>query len=316
MRFSHIGLGALPLALATPAFADPMPANPAPTTAPAASGDQAPAPVAAPAAPAPVFTLAPMLDPAPAPQPVATVEDETAPPPMFTFNGSVALVSDYRFRGISQTNKRFAVQGGMSVTHSSGAYVSIWGSSIDDYVANGSDQEIDFIGGFKKTYKGTTFDIGVLYYYYPGSGENCIGAGEGGPICAKYYSDFVEPYFDVAHTFGPLTAKVTLNYAPSQRALSLGNGNKDNLYGALDFSLAVPKTPLGLTAHLGHNFIESFLSAGRTYTDWGIGATATYKQFTIGVSYVDTDLPDHWAVSQTGKDVASPGVVGSFSVAF
>ena len=60
-----------------------------------------------------------------------------------TINGSATLTSDYRYRGISQTDKDFAVQGGLTVSHTSGAYVGIWGSSVDDYIAGGSDQEID-----------------------------------------------------------------------------------------------------------------------------------------------------------------------------
>ena len=62
-----------------------------------------------------------------------------------TINGSATVVSDYRFRGISQTNRKFAVQGSLTVSHESGFYVSAWGSSIDDYVAFGSDQEIELI---------------------------------------------------------------------------------------------------------------------------------------------------------------------------
>jgi uncharacterized protein (TIGR02001 family) len=40
------------------------------------------------------------------------------------------VVSDYRFRGISQTDKDFAVQGGLTVSHESGLYASVWGSSV------------------------------------------------------------------------------------------------------------------------------------------------------------------------------------------
>ena len=92
-----------------------------------------------------------------------------APASPWTINGTASLVSDYRFRGVSQTDKRFAVQGGFTVSHASGFYLSVWGSSIDDYVANGGDQELDLIAGYKTTISGTTIDSGFLYYYYPGS---------------------------------------------------------------------------------------------------------------------------------------------------
>ena len=48
--------------------------------------------------------------------------EDTAPPPAVTVNGTAAIVSDYRFRGISQSNKRFAVQGSITVAHESGVY--------------------------------------------------------------------------------------------------------------------------------------------------------------------------------------------------
>src|SRR3954462_7202440 len=87
----------------------------------------------------------------------------------FAVNGGATLVSDYRFRGISQTDRRFAVQGTFTLSHASGFYATVWGSSIDDYVAAGGDQEIDLIAGWHRTWSGTTLDLGVLYYFYPGS---------------------------------------------------------------------------------------------------------------------------------------------------
>ena len=151
----------------------------------------------------------------------------------FTIAGGATLVSDYRFRGISQTDRRFAIQGTFTLSHSSGFYATVWGSSIDDYVADGGDAEVDLIAGWHHTWHGTTLDMGVLYYYYPGSGQ----------IIHGYNSDFAEPYVSVAHAFGPVTAKATANYAPRQSALSVGNGNEDNLYLAGDLSAAIPHSP-------------------------------------------------------------------------
>jgi uncharacterized protein (TIGR02001 family) len=216
-----------------------------------------------------------------------------------TVSGGATLVSDYRFRGISQTDKRPALQGTFTLAHSSGFYTSVWGSSIDDYVAAGSDQELDLIAGYRRTFGGTTVDLGVLYYYYPGSG--------GGN------TDFVEPYVSVAHTLGPVTAKVTANYAPSQAALTVGAGDEDNLYLAGDLSAAVPSTPLTLNAHLGHSFGPSYLTIGDEYTDWSLGATLAVKALTFGVSYVDTDGD---FVTPSGRNASKAGLVASVGVAF
>src|SRR3712207_6349387 len=70
----------------------------------------------------------------------------------FTVTGGATVVSDYRFRGITQTDKRFAIQGTFSVAHESGFYATVWGSSIDDYVYNGADAELDLIGGYRRTF--------------------------------------------------------------------------------------------------------------------------------------------------------------------
>ncbi|CAM3189488.1 Porin [Sphingomonas antarctica] len=236
-------------------------------------------------------------------KPVAAAEP-AAPTSAFTINSTAAVVSDYRFRGLSQTDKDFALQGSLTVTHASGAYLSVWGSSIDDYVAAGGDQELDLIAGFKKTFGGTTVDVGALYYYYPGSSK----------FIANYNSDFLEPYLAISHTLGPVTAKVTANYAPKQKALAFIHTKDDNLYTALDLSATV--VGFGVSGHLGHNWERSFLSAGRKYTDWGVGVSYTWKALTLGVNYVDTNLPKYFFVSTTGKDVAKGGVVASIGVSF
>lgn len=229
---------------------------------------------------------------------------QDAPASDFTVNGGATLVTDYRFRGISQTDKDFAVQGTFTVSHSSGLYATVWGSSINDYVAAGSDQEIDFILGYKKTFGGTTFDVGVLYYYYPGAEQFVPG----------YDSDFFEPYVAVSHVFGPVTGKLSAAYAPKQSALSIGAGKEDNLYVAGDLSTAIPNTPLSVSAHVGHSFGPSFLTIGDEYTDWSVGATYTWKNLSFGVSYVDTDKD--LASPITGSNISKAGVVGSVGVAF
>jgi uncharacterized protein (TIGR02001 family) len=234
--------------------------------------------------------------------------EDTDPPKTFTVNGTATVVSDYRFRGISQTDKRFALQGSITVTHKSGLYASVWGSSIDDYITSppgvpGSDQELDLIAGYKKTFGGTTIDGGVLYYYYPGT--------TGFPD-----TDFLEPYISVAHTFGPVTAKVSAAYAPKQKALAFANNKDDNLYGALDLSGSLGKSGIGVSGHLGHNFQRSFLSGGKKYTDWSVGLTYTTGPLTAGISYVDTSFDKNFLTSANGRDIAKAGVVGTIGVSF
>jgi uncharacterized protein (TIGR02001 family) len=229
--------------------------------------------------------------------------EEAEETPAVTINGTATVVSDYRFRGISQTDKDFALQGSITLTHKSGFYASVWGSSIDDYVAAGSDQELDLIVGFKKTFGGTTVDVGVLYYVYPGNEKLIPG----------YDANFIEPYASVAHTFGPVTAKVSAAYAPKQSALSVGFGKEDNLYLAGDLSGSLGTSGVSLTGHIGHSFGPSFLTIGKGYTDYSVGASYTWKSLTLGVSYVDTNKS---LLSLTGKNISKGGVVGTLGVSF
>ena len=91
--------------------------------------------------------------------------------------GNLGLTSDYRFRGISQSQNAPAIQGGVEYAHESGLYVGNWNSSVSSQVyTNGSGVESDLYGGFKKdVYKGITVDLGTYNYFYPRA--NVAGTG-------------------------------------------------------------------------------------------------------------------------------------------
>ncbi|HET7817206.1 MAG TPA: TorF family putative porin [Sphingomicrobium sp.] len=217
----------------------------------------------------------------------------------FAVTGGATVVSDYRFRGISQTDRRFAPQATFSISHKSGFYGTVWGSSIDDYVANGSDAELDLIFGYRKTLGATTIDGGVAYFYYPASGG--------------VNSDFAEPYLAISQVAGPVTLKGTVNWAPKQKALTLDGITKESgLYLAGDASIAVPGTPVSLTGHLGRSFRENYITFGEKYTDWSLGASVTHKNLTAGVAYVDTDATLFGAT----RNISKGGLVASLGVAF
>jgi uncharacterized protein (TIGR02001 family) len=246
-----------------------------------------------------------------------------APTPAFTINGGATVVSDYRFRGVSQTDRHFAVQGTLTVSHKSGFYVSVWGSSIDDYVANTGDQEIDLIAGYKHSFGKVTVDGGVLYYYYPGSNSGPFTGHNGG----KYESDFFEPYLSASGAIGPVTAKLGMAYAPNQHAIRWNHSRDDNLYLYGELSGAIPGTPITLTSHVGHSTGRSVLTFGeKGYWDWNVGATYTWKVLTFGVSYVGTSFKKHgysdladigaFGTPHSLYHEVKGGVVGSIGVAF
>ena len=93
--------------------------------------------------------------------------------------GNVALVSDYRFRGISQSYEDCAIQGGLDASCTPGFYVGIWGSSVDfDTNLFGFDGslELDYYAGWASQIGDSNWgvDVGYIYYDYPGDDrENC-----------------------------------------------------------------------------------------------------------------------------------------------
>ena len=105
---------------------------------------------------------------------------DAAPAPDLTVAYNVGLYSQYIFRGLTQTDRKPALQGGVDLTHSSGFYLGMWGSNIswlrDDYGGSpvydkGGNLELDIYGGYRYSFgdTGLGIDVGALQYWYPGS---------------------------------------------------------------------------------------------------------------------------------------------------
>lgn len=179
-----------------------------------------------------------------------------------TVSGGIAAVSDYRFRGVSLSDKDFAVQPYLTISHESGFYVGAWGSNIADNA--GDDLEIDLYAGFAGG-EAVTYDLGVTYYMYPG-------------VSSFNYAEIIGK---VGTTVGPATVGAMLAYAPSQD----GTGNTDNVYLGTNATIALPDSPISVTGSVGYED-GAF---GDDKIDWSLGLTAAVSGFTIGASYVDTN---------------------------
>ena len=200
--------------------------------------------------------------------PPAQAQEET---PAITVSGGITLISDYRFRGISLTGKDPAVQGTINLSHKSGVYVGTWSSSLgmgDRY----GPTEVDFYGGWAGSVaKGTTLDVALAYYSYPG--------GEGtGKI------EYFETTAKLTRDFGPLRATLGSGYSWDQAALG---GDHLYLYG--ETAVPVPGTPITLKAHGGRSKGAISPKPGGYY-DWQLGADVALGKLTFGLSYIDTDL--------------------------
>lgn len=262
---------------------------------------------------------------------------QDAPVKPITVSGSVGLVSEYRFRGVSQSDRNLAVQGGFTIAHESGFYVGTWGSNLAGWgTFGGSNMELDLIAGFKTKLgdTGGAIDVGATWYMYPGGFDN---------------TDFIEPYAKLSGTTGPLNLTAGVAYAPKQQALgpwyangasaAAGvydhvNAKHDNLYLWGDGSVGIPTTGLTAKAHIGYSkgnkglgpFATSVAPTGE-YWDWlaGVDYTIPNLPITVGVAYVDTDitkresayLQPSFSRGQDGKgSIAGATVLFSVTAAF
>jgi uncharacterized protein (TIGR02001 family) len=111
---------------------------------------------------------APAAD-APAAAPAAPAPAAAAPAPTWTFPSSISLVSDYIWRGQTQTWGKPAVQAGIEADHASGFYAGFWGSNVSSHWLPNANLETDWSLGFRNTFMTDfKYDVGGTYIYYPG----------------------------------------------------------------------------------------------------------------------------------------------------
>lgn len=217
------------------------------------------------------------------------VSAQQAPASPHNLTGNIGLYSQYIFRGLTQTDKDPALQGGFDYSHApTGLYLGTWASNISwlrDFgtYSGGGSLEWDFYGGIKgdigKT--GFTYDLGLLYYWYPGD-----------VIPGAVKADTLEAY-------GALGWKwITAKYSYSLKNKTFGvTDSRGTWY--LDLTANVPIGNTGLTAiaHWGKQKYEGSAVPGisndsiASYEDWKIGLSyALPKDFTIGAFYTDTSM--------------------------
>lgn len=238
-----------------------------------------------------------------------------------TFTGNVAVVSDYRFRGISQTYKAPALQGGFDYAHDSGFYLGTWLSSVSgNLYPNGASLEADVYGGFKwEPVAGLGLDVGVLKYLYPGARYYTNGIGLPHPngaatpvgtsgekfdntevyIGASYqwfsakYSHAVSDYFGInSKTWGGVTGYngngTATTDCPADGTTCNRNpgGSKGSGYLDLNANFEImDKTTLGL--HAGSLKVKNY--RGFNYTDYKVSIAREFPWATVSAAYVTTD---------------------------
>lgn len=207
--------------------------------------------------------------------PVAAAAQMRVEAPGLTLTAMPALSSDYLFRGISQTRGRPAVQGTFEALHDSGFYA---GAFISNVAFAGTDarQELDLVAGYRFAALGIAWDIGAIYYSYPGYSRPPGG----------YNIDYAEGALKASKAIDAVTLLAGAYLSPDFFGQS---GTGFYLEGGADVAL-----PLGVTAsgRLGYQWIEREPRFGTPdYAAWS--ATLSREVFaglTLAVGYHGTDI--------------------------
>ena len=244
-----------------------------------------------------------MAQSAPAPAP------ETSP-----ITANVTITSDYRYRGITQSNYKPAIQGGFDYAHESGLYVGNWNSSIswisDGNPGTSAPLEMNFYGGFKKELiaKGFASDIGVLQYYYPTTGFK-----------SSYMlnPNSTEIYAAQNFTFGPISGFVKFSYALTTL---FGTPNSQGSFYP-DLTVNYDTGIWGITAngHIGYQYVAGQPNSSNmgqsipniSYTDWKLGLTKDFGGgLALSASFISTNAnPNFYYTPQYSSSGRAGAVV-------
>jgi uncharacterized protein (TIGR02001 family) len=249
-----------------------------------------------------------------------------APPPSpWDVAITAALMTDYNFRGITQSDHRASTQAGFEPRYNFNAnwqaYAGISGESID--FPNRAAAEIDFYGGIRPTFDKLALDFGIWYYYYPGgqcfnmlvSGCNADGPMSvnlpNGNVVVKNES-FYEWYAKATYTvndnisfggqfwYSPnvvdtgapgeyYTGNLTLTAPTTWFASGFGGYVSGDIgYWNLGTSSKFYCTPNAADTACAAPFPNGI--PYKSYTNWDAGFGITYKAFTLDLRYYDTDL--------------------------
>jgi len=220
--------------------------------------------------------------------------EDAKPASPHTFTGNFSITSNYVFRGLTQSDKKPAVQGGYDYSHACGFYAGAWASS-ESWVADGgygqNSMETDFYLGYKfSPVKDLTVDIGAIEYYYPGRYDNAVlNSG----YAAKPHT--TEAYLGLSYKWASFKFSDTLSpdFFGTQ-------GAKNTKYYDLT---ATPSLPYGLTLtlHAGRqaftkgysNYLSAPYSSALSYNDYKVGLSKeVIPTYTLAAAYTYANTKD------------------------
>lgn len=192
-------------------------------------------------------------------------EAEAEATPAFDISGEVGLLTDYRFRGLSLSDKSPEATASLSIEHQSGLYGSAWASNVELGSGKADDLEVDWTVGFSKDVGRVNLDVGGTYYTYLDSKD----------------LNYFELYGAVGTAVGQAEVKVGVAYAPVQDSI----GGEDNTYIYVAGEVPLGDGPVSLHGTFG---IEDG-AFGDSKKDWAVGLSVDIGSGLTGsVDYVDT----------------------------
>jgi uncharacterized protein (TIGR02001 family) len=183
-------------------------------------------------------------------------------------SGTAAIVSDYDFRGITQTGNDATVQLSIDYAHESGWYIGTWGSGVD-FGTDKPSTEVDVYTGYAGSVGDLGYDVGINYYGYPGATD----------------LNFAEIY-----------GKLSYSIVSGGLYYSNDYGGTDESAFYLYADLDIPVGPVTLSLHAGlsdgDGIQAAFGGTEDSYTDYGIGLSYSANNFTVGLKWVAVDFGD------------------------
>ena len=213
---------------------------------------------------------------------ISFAEEAPAAGPSLTYN--VGVVSDYRYRGISQTRLKPALQGGVDYGLPNGLYVGAWGSTIK-WIKDAEGKapiELDLYGGWKGDVGyGLTADVGLLrYQYFKAVTSAWTATPYSNPNTTEVYG---------ALTWGPATAKVS--YALGDLFGNKGSSGSYYAEAAATIDVAGGVT---LTPHVGYQKVKDV--PGASYGDISVTLAKDFNGVAVSLALVDTTASESFYV--------------------
>ena len=209
--------------------------------------------------------------------------------PASTVAFNIGVFSDYRYRGISQTRLKPALQGGVDWSGPGGFYLGAWVSTIKWIKDAQGDAgfELDLYGGFKgEISPGLGFDVGVLTYIYPSASTKKWDAIYKNPDTTEIYGAF---------TSGPVTAK--LSYAATNLFGNYDFAKRKGSLGSLYFDLS-SSFDLGgglmLAPRIGYQKVQNIKDA--SYTDYSVTLSKDFSGLMPSIALVGTNADKNFYV--------------------